>query len=237
MKAILIGYGKMGRMVEDSLKELGWEILGVVDPEMFRSPLDVPGKPDAIVDFSYPGNLENAVKAARMYGCALVEGTTGLSEAQLAMVREAAADCPVIQSYNFSQGVAAIRKAARLLAEALMPGFDCEIVEAHHHFKEDAPSGTAKMLLAAVDPAGEYEVVNGRSGRPGARGHEIGVHALRGGTDPGEHQVLFFGEDEIVEIRHSAISRRIFARGAARATDYLVGKPNGMYTMDDVLGE
>ena len=237
MNAILIGYGKMGRMVEEALVAEGFDILGAVDVDKYASPLDVPGRPDVIVDFSYPGNLEMAVEAAKKYGCALIEGTTGLSREQLDLVREAAAHCPVIQSYNFSQGVAAMRKAARLLAQALMPGFDCEIVETHHRQKVDAPSGTAKILLSAVDPAGEYDVVYGREGRPGARGHEIGVHALRGGTDPGEHQVLFFGEDEIVELRHSALSRRIFAKGAARAAAFLAGKPNGMYTMDDVLGE
>ena len=235
MNAILIGYGKMGRMVEEALKDEGWTILGVVDVDRYAAPADIPGTPDAIVDFSYPGNLDMAVSAARRYGCALVEGTTGLSDAQLAQVRAAAADCPVIQSYNFSQGVAALRKAAELLSQALMPAFDCEIVETHHHHKADAPSGAAKMLLKAVDPAGDYTPVYGREGRPGPRGHEIGVHALRGGSDPGEHQVLFLGEDEIVEIRHSALSRRIFAKGAARAAGFLQGKPNGLYTMDDVL--
>ncbi len=235
MNAILVGYGKMGRLVEEAMKEQGFEILGIVDVDKYASAADVPGVPDVIVDFSYPGNLEGTVEAAKKHGCALVEGTTGLTEEQLDLVRTAAAHCPVIQSYNFSQGVAAMRRAAALLAQALMPGFDCEIVETHHRQKVDAPSGTAKMLLSAVDPAGEYQVVHGREGRPGARGHEIGVHALRGGTDPGEHQVLFFGEDEIVEIRHSALSRRIFAHGAARAARFLQGKPNGMYTMDDVL--
>ena len=130
----------------------------------------------------------------------------------------------------------AVRKrAVATAAPALVDAFDVEITEAHHNQKADAPSGTAKMLLNAVDPEGNYDHVFGREGITGARGHEIGVHALRGGTVAGEHSVFFFGPDETLEFRHSAASRRIFAVGAMRAARFVIGQPNGLYSMDDVL--
>ena len=108
-------------------------------------------------------------------------------------------------------------------------------METHHNQKVDAPSGTAKMLLKAVDPDDSFDHVYGREGVPGARGHEIGIHALRGGTVAGEHSVFFFGVDETLEFKHTAASRRIFAAGAMRAARFVVGQPAGLYNMDDVL--
>ena len=108
-------------------------------------------------------------------------------------------------------------------------------METHHNRKEDAPSGTALALLEAVDPEGRYARVHGRQGRPGARGHEIGIHAVRGGTVAGEHSVHFFGPMEEIEIRHRADSREIFARGALRAAAFAVEAKPGLYTVDDVL--
>ena len=114
-------------------------------------------------------------------------------------------------------------------------GFDIEIVEKHHNQKVDAPSGTAKMLLRAVDPRGDCALRYGREGMVGARGREIGVHSLRGGTVAGEHSVRFFGEQEELELRHRADSRRIFAAGAVKAARFVWQRPAGLYDMDDVL--
>ena len=131
--------------------------------------------------------------------------------------------------------MAILKKAVGMAAKQLRDSFDIEITETHHNQKADAPSGTAKMLLKAVDPDDSFDHVYGREGIPGARGHEIGIHALRGGTVAGEHSVFFFGQDETLEFKHTATSRRIFAAGAIRAARYVLSMPAGLYNMDDVL--
>lgn len=236
MKVVLCGYGKMGRMIEEILAQRGDELAGVVHPGLFASAAEVPEPFDAVVDFSYPGNLPGTLECAMRTGCACVIGTTGLSTEDVDQVRNAAKYAPIVLSANYSVGVAVLRNAVKLVAAALPDSFDCEIVETHHNQKVDAPSGTAKMLLDAVDPDGAYRHVFGREGVVGPRGHEIGVHALRGGTVAGEHSVFFFGPDETLELKHSAASRRIFACGAVKALDFAVGRAPGLYTIDDVLG-
>ena len=149
----------------------------------------------------------------------------------------AAKRVPVVFDSNFSSAWPCCARRSRRWGPLLLKcGFDAEIVETHHNRKVDAPSGTAKALLHAIDPAGDYAVVHGREGFTGARGKEIGMHAVRGGTVAGEHRALFFGEDETLEFRHSAASRRIFAAGAVRALDFAVGRAPGLYSVDDVLG-
>lgn len=238
MKIILAGYGQMGRMLESTLdREGGHDIIGVVHPGLFETPFDVPGRADVLIDFSYPGNLEKVLSYGLKNKCALVIGTTGLSEEQISSIKEASKEIPIVFSTNYSLGVAALKKAVSLLAGMLMDGgFDAEIVETHHHKKADAPSGTAKTLLSLLDPNGEYEHVYGRSGQVGARKKEIGIHAVRGGTVAGEHSVFFFGEDETIELKHSAASRQIFVNGAIQAAKFVVGRESGLYTTDDVLG-
>lgn len=238
MKLILSGYGKMGQMIESLLREReDVQILGVVHPGLFDSAMDVPGTPEAIVDFSYPGNLEDTLLRAQEANAAAVIGTTGLSQAQIERIRQAAEHVPVVYSANFSLGVAVLRRALEQVGPLLLRcGFDAEIVEAHHNKKVDAPSGTAKALLEAIDPLGDYARVYGREGLVGARGNEIGVHAVRGGTAAGTHAALFFGQDETIEFKHEAASRRIFAAGALRALDFAVGREKGLYGIDDVLG-
>ena len=238
MKLILVGYGKMGRMIEELLRERGdAQILGAVHPGLFESAWNVPGAPDALIDFSYPGNLEDTLGRAVDARAAAVIGTTGLSAAQHAAIAEAARSIPVVHAANFSLGVAVLRRALAQVAPLLLEcGFDAEIVETHHNQKADAPSGTARALLRAIDPQDAYAHVYGREGLTGARGREIGVHAVRGGTVAGEHSALFFGQDETLEFRHSAASRRIFAAGAVRALEFALGRAPGLYGIDDVLG-
>lgn len=237
MNIILCGYGRMGLMIEQLvLQSEDMQIIGVVHPGLYDSALDVPGKADVIVDFSYPGNLETILERARRDGAAVVIGTTGYNEAQAALIKEASRELRIMWTSNYSVGVAILRKAVAMVAPALKDSFDIEIVETHHNQKVDAPSGTAKMLLKAVDPDDSFDHVYGREGVPGARGHEIGIHALRGGTVAGEHSVFFFGQDETLEFKHTAASRRIFAAGALRAARYVVGQGAGLYNMDDVLG-
>lgn len=237
MNIILQGYGRMGRNIEQAMADFpDMQIAGAVHPGLFARPQDVPGKVDVLIDFSYPGNLPNMVDYARETGCALVVGTTGYTDEQAALLRTAAAYAPVMYAANYSLGVAVMRRAAILLSQALLPsGFDCEIVEKHHNQKADAPSGTAKALLSAIDPTDSYRHVFGRQGLTGARGREIGVSAVRGGSAAGEHMVLFLGPDEELALTHSAANCMIFARGAVRAARAMVGAPKGFYTMDDIF--
>ena len=133
-------------------------------------------------------------------------------------------------------GVAVLRRALEQVSDVLKPNFDIEIVETHHNQKVDAPSGTAKLLLNAVDPNGEYTPVYGRQGNCGKRDKaEIGVHALRGGTEAGTHTVSFFGADEVLEFTHRATSRQIFVNGALHTARKLIALPKGRYQLQDIL--
>lgn len=235
MRAALIGYGRMGHMVAECMAEQGdLAVAGIVDTDQLPSLADVPS-PDVAIDFSFPGDLEDVLSVARRRHIPLVIGRTGLDDAQRAQIARAAQDIPIVCAGNFSVGVAVIRRMARQMAGALGEGFDIEIVEAHHRMKKDAPSGTAAMLVDAVDPGGRREVVHGRDGFAVRTQGEIGVHALRGGSVCGDHTVYFLGDMEQLSIGHRAESRRVFALGALRAARFVVDQPAGLYDMDDVL--
>ena len=235
MRIAVIGHGRMGRMIDTVCAQGGdVEVAGFVGRGACAS-LDDIADLDAAVDFSYPGNLTMLLESAVRRRLPLVIGTTGLSDAQGGQIRAASAQIPIVWADNFSVGVTVLRRLTRTAAEALGGAFDVEITETHHNQKADAPSGTAKLLLRAVDPAGELPVRYGREGRPGPRGREIGMHSLRGGTVAGEHSVFFFGQLEELELRHRADSREIFARGALQAAAFAAAAKPGLYDMEDVL--
>lgn len=193
---------------------------------------------DAVVDFSHPSCFDAVLKFALERRAALVMATTNLSSMQQEALRHAGETIPVFQSANFSFGVSVLEDLVSRAAALLCEDFDVEITEAHHHRKVDAPSGTAKMLIedVKVGSGKAYRITHGRAGSDCKRKEdEIGVHSLRGGTIVGEHSVLFAGEDELIEIRHTALSRRIFAMGALKAVHFLVNKTNGYFTFKDVM--
>ena len=233
MKLAVIGNGRMGRMIASVCGD-DFEVAGFVGPGD-HAHADEIADAQAMIDFSYPGNLEMVLQSAVNRKLPLVIGTTGLTLEQGDAIRAASDKIPIVWANNFSTGVTVLARLARMAAQALGEDFDIEITETHHNQKEDAPSGTAKMLLEAVDPNGEHAVVNGREGRPGKRGREIGMHALRGGTVAGAHSVYFFGKMEEIELRHRADSREIFARGALRAAKFAAKAGPGLYDMEDVL--
>lgn len=195
---------------------------------------------DVLVDFSSPEtSAGNAVLAAR-HGTALVVGTTGLDEAQVDGLREAAKTIPVIFAPNYSLGVNLMFKLAAEAAKTLGSDYNIEIVEAHHNQKVDAPSGTALGLARAVaEPLGrdmESDLVYGRRGKPGKRTKkEIGMHSLRMGSVAGEHSIYFCSDFECLEIRHRAESRDVFAAGALRAAKWVRKQKAGLYSMQDML--
>lgn len=247
MKILISGaLGYMGREVAAQAKANGHEIVCGVDivPGTAEFPLyqTFEGCPaaDVIVDFSTWKPGADLLTFAVKNRIPAVIATTGLTEEQLAAIDEAAKVIPVFRSGNMSLGIALLRALAKKAAGVLGETFDIEIVEAHHNRKADAPSGTALMLLDAVKEgcAEEREAVYGRHGRDCKRKkQEIGVHALRGGTVTGEHEVCFFGTSERIRISHSAENRSVFAAGALRAAEFLAGQKPGLYSMDDVVGK
>ena len=192
--------------------------------------------PDVLIDFTIAAAAVGNIRAAADHGVALVVGTTGFSDEQAAANR-AAIDgrVPAVISSNYAIGVNVfwqlIRQAAPLLA-----GYDIEVTEAHHRYKKDAPSGTAKTILDILDEAlGEREKVYGREGMA-ERGNEIGVHSIRGGDIIGDHAVLFAGNSETITLSHRAYDRAALAKGALRAAEWVVGRPAGIHTFAEVLG-
>lgn len=166
--------------------------------------------------------------------------TTGLSEAQIAKVEEASRKVAVLRSANMSLGINTLMKLLKEAANIFAPaGYDIEIVEKHHNQKVDAPSGTALALADSINEArnNEYEYVYDRSQvRKKRDKKELGISAVRGGTIVGEHEVIFAGVDEVIEFKHTAYSKSVFAKGAVEAGKYLAGKSAGLYNMSDVIG-
>lgn len=196
---------------------------------------------DALIDFSTPKASVENVKAAAQFGKAVVVGATGFSDAQRNELMEVGATTRTLIAPNMSMGVNLLFSIVGMITKALGETYDVEIVEAHHRLKKDAPSGTAKRLAEIAASAlgrNSTEVeVTGRNGLVGERTRkEIGVMALRGGDIVGEHTVMFITDGERVELTHRAHSRDAFAKGALEAALWLVGRPNGVYDMQDVLG-
>lgn len=235
-KVVVIGGGRMGTLVASEVEAAeDLELMGIYDIDNVDELDELAPSADVAIDFSAPAALPHVAAYVRRTGTPLVSGTTGLDAEGLACMESLGEAAPVVHAANFSLGVAVLRKVSALAAEAL-GGWDIEIVETHHNKKVDAPSGTAKALLAAVDPAGEQVVAYGREGIVGARpAREIGMHALRGGTVAGTHEVHFFGADEEVCVTHRATSRIIFVRGAIACARKLMGRETGFYSFDEVM--
>ena len=195
---------------------------------------------DAIIDFSSANATDKLLEYSAARQIPVVLCSTGLSEEQLAKVEETSKKVAVLKSANMSLGINTLLKlvqdAAKVLATA---GFDMEIVEKHHRLKVDAPSGTALALADSINEAmdNKYHYVYDRSQKREKRDDkEIGISAVRGGTIVGEHEIIFAGQDEVIEFKHTAYSKAIFGKGAVEAAKFLAGKPAGRYDMSDVIG-
>ena len=195
---------------------------------------------DVIIDFSSPQATAGILEIAHAHHKAVVIGTTGHTAAEKAHLLTLAARGPCVWAGNFSVGVNLLFALTKRAASVLNADYDTEVVEMHHRFKKDAPSGTAARLLEII--LAERKLTpealrHGRSGLTGARAAtEVGVHALRGGDVVGEHTVIYAGPGERVELTHKATDRAIFARGALRAAQWVLAQPPGLYDMQDVLG-
>ena len=195
---------------------------------------------DVAIDFSAPIATQNLLEAVLNNPKPLVIATTGLNDHQKNLMIEAAKKAPILYASNMSLGIAILNKLVAMVSEKLKD-FDIEIVEQHHRYKVDAPSGTALTLAETAAKARGLELkdvmVTGRSGHVGARSKdEIGVFALRGGDVVGRHTVGFYNEGEFLELNHTATSRETFARGAIKVAKWLVNQQKGLYSINDALG-
>lgn len=237
--------GHMGRVIADTVrKKDGFEIVCGFDIKqdaaspfpVYSSPKEFSGRADVIIDFSHPSAFEGVLDYAVNTKTPVVFATTGLSEEQKNKMKAASEKTAVFYSANMSLGISVITALAKRAAEILGDDFDIEIIEKHHHRKLDAPSGTALAIADELNEKDDFEYVYDRHSVRKARSpKEIGIHSVRGGTIVGEHTVLFAGNDEVIEIKHSAASREIFATGAIAAAGFLKGKPAGMYSMKDIV--
>ena len=194
---------------------------------------------DVVIDFSNAGAVDELLDYCVKKSLPVVLCTTGLSDEQLKKVDECSEKIAVLKSANMSMGINLLLKLLKAAAKVLAPaGYDIELVEKHHNQKLDAPSGTALALADSINEAmgNEYEYVYDRSQvRKKRDAKEIGISAVRAGTIVGEHEVIFAGTDEVIEFKHTAYSRSVFAKGAVEAGKFLAGQPAGMYDMGDVI--
>jgi len=249
LKIIISGCnGHMGRVVEslcnaDPQVEVvaGFDILGSNDRSfpICTSPSQFSGQADAVIDFSSPAALDGLLEFAKTTKTPLVLATTGYSPEQIAQIGAAALEVPIFRSANMSLGINVLIELVKKAANVLGDSYDIEIVERHHRRKVDAPSGTALMIADAAASACGHEteyVYERNSVRRPRDKKEIGISAVRGGTIVGEHEIIFAGHDEVMEIKHTALSREIFAQGAVEAAKFMSGiTAPGLYDMSQLV--
>ncbi len=240
--------GHMGRVVESICRgeadveiAAGFDLLGQGERDypIYSSPAEFTGEASVIIDFSHPSALPALLELGVSQKIPLVLATTGYSPADLSAIDQAAKSIPIFRSANMSLGVNVLVDLIKRAAAVLGEHYDVEIVERHHNRKVDAPSGTALMLAEAAASALPYHpqyIYDRHSVRRARDRHEIGISAVRGGNIVGDHEVIFAGRDEVIEIKHSAMSREVFASGAVRAARFLAGvEEPGLYSMADLV--
>ncbi len=230
IKIIIHGTGTMSSILKNVIEaEEDLEVSGFADDLSNE-------KGDIIIDFSHFSRIPNMLNFAVNNNIPIVICTTGYDDKILSQIKEASSKIPILLSSNTSIGINLMNDLVSKMAENLN-GFDIEIIETHHNKKVDSPSGTAKTLFNAINQTLENKMnlINGREGNHKRDKNEIGIHSIRGGSVVGEHRVIFYGDDEAIEIKHSAMSKKIFVYGAIKAAKFLIGKKPNLYGMKDVL--
>ena len=240
--------GKMGQIVseivdknEDMVLKCGADKIdtGYLTYPVYTNLNEIPEKPDVIIDFSVPVATFGALEYAKNNNIPIVIATTGFTGEEEKRIMEYSKYIPVFKSANMSFSINMFEHLLKEIAPKLKDT-DIEIVETHHNRKIDSPSGTAQMLANTINEAlgGDYTYEYDRHSKHEKRGaKEIGITSIRGGNIVGEHSVMFFGDYETFEIKHTSYSRNVFAEGAVKAAKFIVGKDNGFYNMDDLVGE
>ncbi len=230
IKIIIHGTGTMSSILKSVAEtEEDLEVSGFADDLTNE-------KGDIIIDFSHFSRIPNMLNFAVNNNIPIVICTTGYDDKILSQIKEASSKIPILLSSNTSIGINLMNDLVSKMAENLN-GFDIEIIETHHNKKVDSPSGTAKTLFNMINETFENKMrlINGREGNHKRDKNEIGIHSIRGGSVVGEHRVIFYGDDEAIEIKHSAMSKKIFVYGAIKAAKFLIGKNPNLYSMKDVL--
>lgn len=239
--------GKMGKIISDTIKSReGCEVVAGLDVNssnelpypVFDDIKNVPLKPDVIIDFSHPSALNSLLSYATTNKIPIVLCTTGYSAEGESKIKKAASETAVFYSRNMSLGINLLIELSKKAATILGEGFDVEIVEKHHNQKIDAPSGTAIMIADSINSSQNNRfnyMYDRHSVRKKRDKDELGIQSLRGGTIVGEHEVVFAGNDEIITIKHQALSKQVFATGAVNAAVFMKEKPAGMYDMGDLV--
>ena len=231
MEIIIHGTGAMGRLIKETAENNENIRIAGFTNELATETGDV------IIDFSHYSRLNSLLDYSKEKRIPLVIATTGYSNEILKKIKEAAREIPVLLSSNMSLGVSLLNDILERIVPVLYGNYDIEVIEKHHNKKVDSPSGTAKNLIETIKKSCS-ETMREQYGREGNRKrekNEIGIHSLRGGTIIGEHSVLFCGEDEVIEIKHTAMSKKIFTMGALKAAEFLIGKEAGIYTMKNIF--
>ena len=246
MNVLVYGFGLMGKKVTQAVRDNAqMNLVGVVSPvfdakideKMYASLNEVHEKVDAIIDFSHPDNLNDILKFGVRNHCALVLATTGYSEQQILHIEEASSQIPIFQSYNTSFGVSMLTKIVKEVAKEFYEnGYDIEIIAQHPNQKIDAPSGTAKLLYDVIheDIEETKEVYDRSTVHHKRERNEVGIQSVRAGTIFGEHSVLFAGHDEIIEVKHTALSKEVFVQGAISACLKIADKENGLFSLKNL---
>lgn len=241
--------GKMGQVITRLAEEdenvricAGVDINNKINNSypVFKTPDEYTGEADVLIDFSHPSSLTGVLEYCKKKQLPVILATTGFSAAQKEEFKEASKEIPVFFSANMSLGINLLISLAQKAAKLLEGNFDIEIIERHHNQKIDAPSGTALAIADAIDETLSYPaeyVYDRHSVRRKRKGTEIGISSVRGGTIVGDHEVIFAGNDEVIELSHHAASKEVFAVGALKAAKFMKGKAAGMYDMNDLIAE
>lgn len=251
IKVLINGYcGTMGQVLANEIKvEDNMKVIAGVDKNALNSQGDInvynnikdcKDEIDLIIDFSHPSSLLSLLEYGTENNIPIVMGTTGLSDEDMKNIKHASKKTPIFYSANMSLGINLLVSMVKNISPVLEDTFDIEIVEKHHNKKIDSPSGTAYMIANAINSGlnNSKEYVFDRHEKSQARDkNEIGIHAIRGGTIVGEHIVIYAGTDEVIEIKHSASSKKIFAQGAIKAARFVCSKENGLYNMKDLIAK
>lgn len=239
IKVIVSGInGKMGSLLATTIESsIDYSLIGGFDKKdsslVFTDLTRLP-KADVLIDFSHPSTLDSLIDYATIQHVPLVLATTGYSELDFMKIRRASLSIPIFYSANYSVGVYLVQKALRQVVNHLDDSYDIEIVETHHRFKKDAPSGTAIKLYETINESSQtpLKMIKGDSPERGVK-----VHSLRLGNVIGEHEVFLSTLAETISIKHQALSKSVFVQGALKAASFIVTKQKGLFDMDDLLGD
>ena len=245
--AITGANGKMGKVIANLIAQRdNCTVIAGIDLNdtpngsfpIVKYPAELTEKPDVIIDFSHPSALDDLLSYCTINNVPLVAATTGYTADEIAKIKKTAEQIPIFFTFNMSLGINLLVELGKRAVNVLGGQYDIEIVEKHHNQKKDAPSGTAIMIAEALN--GELDnkmkyVYDRHNVRKARETNEIGMHAIRGGTIVGEHDIIFAGHDEVITLSHSAGSKEVFANGSINAAIFLSGKESGLYDMSDLL--